>query len=132
MYNSKEVKYHFDVKGNKDLVVVLDSNGYSEYMIARKSDLVKLEDSYEYKRARERTKELKELTQKAEDNLKAIADKVVDRALSSLASRIKFNTMFADDTSPGQAAWAVQVTDELKKMIKEEAPKAVEKKDPFA
>lgn len=129
MYNREEVKYHFDVEGNEDLVVVLDSDGYGEYKIARKTDLVKKEDSYEHKRARERARELEQITENAKKNLKKMSDKLVDEAIKTLSSRIKFNVAFGEGGAHG--AYALMLSESLTKLIKEEAPKAIEKKDPF-
>lgn len=131
MYNRNEVKVHHDIPDMPEYVIVLDANGYGEWIIARKTDLVKKEDSYEFKRARERADELRLITQKAQENLDRLTEKLVDKAIISLASRIKFNVAFG---SGGSAApYALMLSQELEKMIKKEAPKVIaEKEDVFA
>ena len=131
MYNREEVKILHEVEGDNDLVVVGQRDGYGDYMVAQKSSLVKLEDSYEFKRAKERAEELRLITAKAQENLDKLTDKLVDKAIISLASRIKFNVAFG---SGGSAApYALMLSQELEKMIKKEAPKVIaEKEDVFA
>ena len=131
MYNRDEVKVHHEIPDMPEYVIVLDANGYGEWIIARKTDLVKKEDSYEFKSAKERADELRLITQKAEERLDKLTDKLVDKAIISLASRIKFNVAFG---SGGSAApYALMKSQELEKMIKKDAPKVItEKEDIFA
>lgn len=131
MYNRNEVKVHHEIPDMPEYVVVLDADGYGEWIIARKTDLVKKEDSYEFKRAKERAEELRLITQKAQENLDKLTDKLVNKAIISLASRIKFNVAFG---SGGPAApYALMLSQELEKMIKKDAPKVIaEKEDVFA
>lgn len=125
IYNGDYVTIAHSIEGEDDLVVVVTDR--EELLVARKSNLQKKEDSWGYKRSQERSKELDDMTKKARERFEAISDKIVNDALSSLASRMKFNTMFGQDTTPGQAAWVVQVTDELNKLIKKDGPETVEK-----
>ena len=130
MYNRNEVKVHHEIPDMPEYVIVLDANGYGEWIIARKTDLVKKEDSYEFKRAKERADELRLITQRAQENLDRITEKLVDKAIISLASRIKFNVAFG---SGGSAApYALMLSQELEKMIKDKAPEIIKgEKDPF-
>jgi len=129
LYNDDYVTVSNEIVGEYDLVVVV--NDHEEYLVARKSNLKKKEDSWGYKRSLERNIELEQLTANAKKNLKKMADKLVDEALRSLASRMKFNTMFGKDTTSVQAAWVIDITNELEKMIKKEVPKVIEKKEDF-
>ena len=123
MYNRDEVKVHHEIPDMPEYVIVLDANGYGEWIIARKTDLVKKEDSYEFKRAKERADELRLITQRAQENLDRITEKLVDKAIISLASRIKFNVAFG---SGGSAApYALMLSQELEKMIKDKAPEII-------
>lgn len=118
LYNGEYVTISHKVEGDDDLVVV--ENHHGELIVARRSGLTKKEDSWEYKKARERKEEIEAITKKAEDNLNAIASKVVDRALRSLSSRMKFNAAFSSDLG-NSAGWAIMISNELEKMIKEKA-----------
>ena len=116
MYNRNEVKVYHEIPDMPEYVVVLDADGYGEWIIARKTDLVKKEDSYEFKRAKERAEELRLITAKAQENLDKLTEKLVDKAIISLASRIKFNVAFG---SGGSAApYALMLSQELEKMMK--------------
>jgi len=129
LYNDDYVTISNKIVGEDDLVVVV--NDHEEYLVARKSNLKKKEDSWGYKRSLERNIELEQLTANAEKNLDKMADKLVDKALKSLASRLKFNTMFGKGTTSSEATLAFTITNELEKMIKEEAPEAIKKKEDF-
>lgn len=118
LYNSEYVTISHKVEGDDGLVVV--ENHHGELIVASRSGLTKKEDSWEYKKAQERKQEIEAITKKAEDNLNAIASKVVDRALRSLSSRMKFNAAFSNDLG-NSAGWAIMISNELEKMIKEKA-----------
>lgn len=118
-----------DVKDNDDFVIVETDGGVLE--VARKNNLTKKEDSYNFKRAEERANELRLITQKAQENLDKLASKVVDKALLDLASRLKFNAMFGKDVNGAIVGWAVTISDELKKLVKEKAPEIIKKDDIF-
>lgn len=124
LYNGEYVVISHKIDGEKDLVVVRNDHG--ELIVARRSSLQKKEDSYYYKKAEERKKEIENITKKAEANLNAIADKLVDRALRSLSSRMKFNVAFSNDLN-NSAGWAIMIANELEKMIKEKAKDEMEK-----
>lgn len=130
LYNSEYVTIAHDIVGDEDLVVV--TNDHGEYIVARKSSMQKKEDSYYFKKARERKVELESITKKAQDNLDKLADKLVDKALLDLASRLKFNVLFGKDVDGATAGWAVTISDELKKLVKDKAPDIIKKEDPFA
>ena len=127
MYNREEVKILHNVEGDNDLVVIGQRDGYGDYMVAKKSSLVKLEDSYEFKRAKERAEELRLITAKAKENLDKLTEKLVDKAIVSLASRIKFNVAFGEGGSA--APYALMLSQELEKMIKKDAPKVIAEKE---
>lgn len=127
MYNREEVKVHQEVTGMPDLVIVLQADGYGQWIVARKKDLVKKEDSYEYKRAKERADEIRLITAKAQENFDKLTNKLVDNAIRALASRIKFNVAFGEGGL--HSGYAIMLSTELEKMIKKEAPKLLEKKD---
>jgi len=127
-YNGGYVVIVGGVEGEEDLVVVNESNSYGGMHVARRSELVKKEESYTFKQAEKRKKELEAITKKAQDNLDKLADKVVDKALISLSSRMKFNVAFGKDMS-NSAGWALMVADELKKMVKEKTPEMMKELD---
>lgn len=106
------------IEGQPDYVVVDEGGDYGSMLVARRKDLTPKEESYTWKRQLDREKELKDITKKAEENLNAVADKVVDRALNSLASRMKFNAVFGESDG-GTTGWAVVVSNALKDMIKD-------------
>ncbi len=67
------------------------------------------------------------ITAKAQENLDELAEKVVDKALKSLASRIKFNVAFGKST--GGEAYAIILSTELEKMIRESGKKIAGKQE---
>lgn len=109
-----------DVVDKPEMVIVSENSDYGSITVVKRSELVKKEDTWEYKQAQKRKEEIEAITKKAEDNLNAIASKVVDRALRSLASRMKFNVAFSSDLG-NAAGWAITISNELEKMIKEKA-----------
>lgn len=130
-YNGGYVTIFSEVTDHPDLVVVTDGNDYGELLVVRKSSLKKKEDSYYYQQAQKRAEELRLITAKAQENLDKLADKLVDKAIISLASRIKFNVAFGEGGSA--APYALMLSQELEKMIKKDAPKVIaEKEDVFA
>lgn len=124
LYNSEYVTIAYNVEGDDDLIVVENDHGSLE--VARKSSLTKKEESYYFKRAQERKEELESITRKARENLDKIADRVVDKALIALSSRMKFNAVFGKDMG-STAGWAVMIANELEKMVKEKAKEETEK-----
>ncbi len=130
-YSGEYVTIFSEVTDHPDLVVVSNGNDYGELTVVPKKQLTKKEDSYYYKAAIARADELRLMTARAQENLDKIADKVVDKALLALASRLKFNVVFGKGS--GNMAWAGLVVEELEKLVKEKAPEIVkDKKDPFA
>lgn len=121
MIDGEEMVIAYSVEGERDLVIMHERNGYGDYIVARRVDLVKKEDSYEYKNAQKRADEIRLITQKAQENLDVVADKVVDKALKELASRIKFNVAFGEGGASG--AYALVLSEQLTKMIKEAGEK---------
>lgn len=116
-YSGGYVTIFAELSDNDDFVVVKTDDGDLE--VVRKNQLVKKEDSYHFKRAEERRIELENITKKAEENLNKIADRVVDRALNSLASRMKFNLVFGKAGTGN--SWVMPIVDELENMIKDKA-----------
>lgn len=104
------------VQDNDTDVIVLNGGDYGELQVVRKSELKKKEDSWRWQQEVKKKEELEAITRKAKEDLQKVADKVVDKALSALASRIKFNSIFGDG---GNLAWAGLVIKELEGMIKE-------------
>lgn len=128
-YNSGYVTIWAEVEGKPDTVIVAEAGNYGDLHVADRKNLVKKEDSYQFKRAQERADELRLITQKAEENFDKLKDKLVDKALLALASRMKFNALFG---AGGNVAWAGLVIEELEKLVKEKAEETIkDKKDPF-
>jgi len=126
-YNGEYVTIFAEVVDNKDLVIVTNGNDYDELSVARIKDLKKKEDTYQWKKNLERKKELEDLVSKAKADMDKIADKVVDKALIALASRMKFNAVFGKDMG-NSVGWAVMISQELEKIIKEKTPEIISKK----
>lgn len=135
-YNSSVgyVTIFAEVVDQPDFVVVEENGGYGELSVIRKKDLVKKEDSYEYKERERRKKELEAIASEAEKRLDEIAEQLVDKSLKSLSTRIRLNAMFGKAEN---ASFALTIVAELEKMIKEKPKEtlkeAIKKKaDPFA
>src|SRR5574344_2187267 len=129
-YNGSYVTIFSEVTADPDLVVVTDGNDYGELLVVRKNSLKKKEDSYQYQQAQKRADELRLITQKAQENLDRLTEKLVDKAIISLASRIKFNVAFGEGGSA--APYALMLSQELEKMIKDKAPEVIKSKEtPF-
>lgn len=128
--NGNFVTFWSELKDNKDFVVVEDSDGVLK--VARLSSLKDKEDTYEWQRKERYKKELEAITAEAEKNFDEVAEKIVDKALSSLATRIRLNAMFGE---PANASFALTVVAELEKMIKDKKDikeKLTKEVDPFA
>lgn len=129
LYNGEYVRILEDVSNMPSLVVV--TNDREEYIVARRDQLQKKEDSWGYQRELERADEMRKLTQKAKENLDAVVEEVIEKATSALSSRMKMNVVFGKDMSTS-GGWALMIADELNKLIKEKAPKVVKKDElPF-
>ena len=122
-------EYIEDVPSMPDFAVVREGDGY--ITVARKSDLKPYEESWQWQQKEAAKERLEKVTAKAQANLDKLTEKLVDKAIISLASRIKFNVAFG---SGGSAApYALMLSQELEKMIKKDAPKVItEKEDVFA
>lgn len=117
------------LKDNKDFVVV--STGDGDLRTARVSSLQNKEDTYQWQQKEKYKKELEAITADAESNLDQIVDKIVDKALKNLATRIRLNAMFGDASN---ASFALTAVAELEKMIKDKGDvkeKLKKKADPF-
>jgi hypothetical protein len=115
LYNSEYVTISRVLPDEDDLVIV--ENDHGELIVARFSSMERKEDSYYYQKAEERKAELQAITKRAEANLNKIADKIVDRSLNALASRMKFNLVFGKAGEGNN--WVMPIVDELHKMIKD-------------
>lgn len=120
-YNGGYVVIWGEVVDKPDFVIVNDGNDYGELQVTRRKELVKKEDSYQYKQAEKRAEEIRLKTAKAQENLDELSERVVDKALKSLASRIKFNVAFGEGGS--SAAYALMPSEQLQKMIRESGDK---------
>lgn len=122
-YNGSYVTIFSEVTDHPDLVIVSDGGDYGELLVVRKDVLKKKEESYQYQQAQKHADELRLITQKAQENLDKLTDKLVDKAITALASRIKFNVAFGDGGSA--APYALMLSQELGKMIKDKAPEVI-------
>lgn len=116
-----------EVKDKPDMVIVSDGSDYGELIVARRANLIPKEESYRYKKEQERAEELRLITAKAQENFDKLVDDVVDDAIRTLNSRMKFNALFGSDTSSGTAAWAMTVIEALEKIIKDDTKKKLDK-----
>ncbi len=110
-----------DIVDMPDMVAVSENSDYGTITVVRRKELVKKEDTWEFKQAEKRRDEIRMITAKAQENLDELAEKVVDKALKSLASRIKFNVAFGE--SNGGSAYAITISQELEKLIRESGKK---------
>jgi len=120
------VTIYGEVKDEENLVIV--RNDHQELSVVNRERLITKENSYSYRRAQERKQELEQITAEAQKNLDAISDKIVNKALQKLATRMKFNTLFSKDLG-NSSGWAIMVSNELEKLIKEDGPKVVKEKE---
>lgn len=114
LFNSEYVTIYKEV--DKTLVIV--ENDHRELLVARKESLVKKEESYQYTKAQERADEIRMITAKAEEKLDELADKLVDKAITTLSARMKLNVLFNKDLG-NASGWAITVVNELEKLIKD-------------
>lgn len=118
-----------ETKDHPDMVIVSENGEYGSLYVVKRDELVKNEDTWEFQKAKERADELRLITAKAQENLDKLADKLVDKAIIALNSRMKFNAVFGKETNGATAGWVLTVVDELKKLIKEKAPDVIKGKD---
>lgn len=122
-----------DVVDKPDWVIVSENSDYGTLTAVKRSELQKKEDTWEFKQAEKRRDEIRLMTAKAQEQLDKLTSKLVDKALIDLASRLKFNVLFGKNVDGATAGWAVTISDELKKMVKEKAPEVIkDEKDIFA
>lgn len=129
-YEGDILLYVEDVQSMEGWCVVDEGGDYGSLRVVRKKDLIRKEDSWQWQQKQKYADELRLITQKAQENLDKLTDKLVDKALISLSSRLKFNALFGKGS--GNMSWVGVVVDELEKLVKEKAPEVVKgEKDPF-
>lgn len=116
-----------EIKDKNDLVVMEQEDGYGWYKVVYRKDLVKKEDSYQYKNAQKRADELRLITQKAEENYEKIVEKIIKAAVSTLQTRIKMNVLLGKGGGDGSDTWAIIIANELNKIVKDDAKAVIEK-----
>lgn len=98
----------------KDREYCVVYGGDDDFTTCRKSDLQKWEETWHYQEEQKRKARL--------EQWKACEDQIVERmqnkAIKSLASRIKLNAFFGK--SGGGAAYTLVIMEELEKLIKED------------
>lgn len=127
-YGGDYVTIWGEVADKPDMVIVTQSNDCGDLMVVRKSDLIPKEESYVFKQAQKRAEELRLITARAEERLNEVVEEVIEKAVNSLSYRMKMNAVFGKDIG-NVGGWAIQVSNELEKLIKEKAPEVVKKKD---
>lgn len=125
LYNNEYVTIYRVLPDEDDMVIV--SNDHGELIVASFSSMERKEDSYYFVKAEERKQELEAITKKAKDNLDKLVDKLIDKSIIALSSRIKFNVAFGEGGSA--APYALMLSQELQKMIKEKAPEVIKEKE---
>lgn len=134
-YSGDYVRFFAEVEGRPDLVIVSNGEYSGELLVVSKHQLQKKEDSYEWKNRLRYKEDLENITKKAQEALdtkvKQLADKVLDEALRALASRLKFNVMFGKGVNGATAAWGVEVSNELEKLVKEKTDKKIKEEKNF-
>lgn len=124
-WNGSYVTIVGNIEGEEGLVAVDEGSDYGSMSVARRADLIPKEESYTYKRAQERADELRLLVSKAQDKFDTLVDEIVDEACKTLSMRIKMNALFGHT---GNGALAVQISEEVEKLIKKDPKEIVEKK----
>jgi hypothetical protein len=129
----KDVKYYYsgdfyeyieDVPSMPEFCVVREGDGY--LTVVRKSELKPYEESWQWQQKELEKERLEKVTDKVKANLDELAKQVVDKALKDLAMRIKLNVAFGKAT--GGEAYAIILSNELEKMIRESGKKIAEGK----
>lgn len=115
-----------DVVDKPDMVIVSENSDYGSLIVVARKDLVKKEDTWEFQQAKKRADELRLITAKAQEQFDKLADKLADKALISLASRMKFNALFGKGGAG--VAWAGLIIEELEKLVKEKAEEVIKDK----
>lgn len=118
-YSGDYYEYIEDVPSMPDMCVVREGDGY--LTVVRKQDLKPYEESWQYQQKQKEKERLEAVTEKVKANLDELAKQVVDKALKDLAMRIKLNVAFGKAT--GGEAYAIILSNELEKMIRESGKK---------
>lgn len=126
IYHSEYVTIVDKYDHGDEMVIVV--NDQEELLVAQRSLLKRKEDSWGWKRQEERRDEIQLITAKAQENFDKLADKLVDKALSTLATRMKMNVIFGKDLDNADG-WAIMISKELEKLIREDAKAIMEKTD---
>lgn len=130
-YNGEYVVFYADVVDHPEFAIVQERGGDGEFTVVRKDSLVKKEDSYEWKQQQAKADELRKITAKAQENFDDLVEKLIKKATETLSSRMKFNAIFGNKAG-NLAGWAVDIANELEKLVKEKAKDVVkDDKDPF-
>lgn len=116
-----------DIVDKPELVAVSENSDYGTITVVKRSELVPKEETWEFTQAKKRADEIRLITAKVQENLDELAERVVDKALKSLASRIKFNVAFGEGGS--HSAYAIMLSTELEKLIRESGKKVAGKGD---
>lgn len=119
--------YIEDVPHNTDFAIVREGGDEGYITVVRKSDLKPIEETWQYQQKAKYKAELERVTETAQANLDELAEKVVDKALKSLASRMKMNIVFGKGGAGN--AWALTITEELEKLVRESGKKIAKKEE---
>lgn len=120
--------YIEDVPHNPDFAICRESgDDYGYLTIIRKSDLKPREETWQWQQKEKYAAELQAIVDKSQNKLDKLTDKLVDKAIMALASRMKFNVVFGKGGAGN--AWALTIVEELEKLIKEKAPEVIKEKD---
>lgn len=128
----KDVRYYYsgdfyeyieDVPSMPEMCIVREGgDGY--LTVVRKADLKPYEESWQWQQKEAEKERLEKVTEKVKANLDELAKQVVDKALKDLAMRIKLNVAFGKGN--GAEAYAIILSKELEKMIRESGKKIAE------
>lgn len=118
--------YIEDVPSMPEFAVVREGGDDGYITVVRKNNLIPKEESWQWQQKQKYADELRLVAAKAEENLDKLKDRLVDKALQALSSRMKFNALFGKG---GNVAWAGLVIEELEKLVKEKADDVIKGKD---
>lgn len=119
--------YIEDVPSNPDFAICQEGGDDGYMTVCRKSDLKPQEETWQWQQKEKYAAELQKKVDVVQANLDELAEKVVDKALKSLASRIKLNVAFGKGGASDYAA--LTVAQEVEKMIRESGKKIAGKED---
>jgi len=120
-YSGDFYEYVEDVPSMPEFCVVREGGEDGYLTVVRKKELIPYEESWQWQQKEKEKQRLETLTDKVKANLDELAKQVVDKALKDLALRIKLNVAFGKAT--GGEAYAIILSTELEKMIRESAKK---------